>query len=41
MIESMPIESDEQYSFHNNEKSGVILSFQSLVKNELESGRFR
>ena len=32
MIESMPVEPGEEYSFQKNEVSGVILEFRSLSK---------
>ena len=41
MIESMPIESDEEYLFHENEKSGVTLEFRSMAEVGKEGRQFR
>ena len=39
MIESMPIAPNDEYSFYNDEKTGVVLEFRSLKKEGAKEGK--
>jgi hypothetical protein len=38
MIESMPIAPNDEYSFYNDEKTGVVLEFRYLKEGEGAKG---
>lgn len=41
LIEVMPIEPDEEYAFHRNEISGIIMEFHSVLEAENEANQSR